>query len=423
MTTKLRTRKRRNNFVINYSPLEISGRKDKGLGNVFSVNVPSSKREWRGRQETVSEGHRKRKGDYVEGGPFNTVSTYVEIPTIEVELDTRQSSAFDGSNFNRRMEGPIHTPMPDAPQDGLGITFPLLDFGDLDTLGAEAVSIVHPGNPNADTGVALGEIARDGLPIPGIQAWKRRTEIAKAAGSEYLNAVFGWLPLVDSIKDTVQSIQDGNMILQNYHDASGGSVHREFQFPTIETESESTLGSSVSAVYSTTSGAFDLSGAERGPLTRTTKTIIRRWFSGSFTYHADKGSTPAARMLGYGSDAEKLFGTSLTPEVMWELTPWSWAIDWFSNAGSVINNLSNELFSGSVMRYGYIMEEKTVINTYYLPSGAGLAGYTGPVPPAQVIYVTKKRREANPFGFGLTWDELSPGQLLIAAALGITRLR
>jgi hypothetical protein len=36
--------------------------------------------------------------------------------------------------------------------------------------------------------------------------------------------------------------------------------------------------------------------------------------------------------------------------------------------------------------------------------------------------VTKRRTEANPFGFGVSWKGLSPFQLSIAAALGISRL-
>jgi hypothetical protein len=74
------------------------------------------------------------------------------------------------------------------------------------------------------------------------------------------------------------------------------------------------------------------------------------------------------------------------------------------------------------MRYGFIMEETSIVDTYTM-SGTGIRGVTGTVPPAQVTYTVKRRREANPFGFGLSWDGLSPTQLAITAALGITHLR
>jgi hypothetical protein len=74
------------------------------------------------------------------------------------------------------------------------------------------------------------------------------------------------------------------------------------------------------------------------------------------------------------------------------------------------------------MQYGYIMEETSIVDTYSMPA-TGLLGVTGTVPPVTYEYVVKRRREANPFGFGIGWEGLSPTQLAITAALGITRLR
>jgi len=73
------------------------------------------------------------------------------------------------------------------------------------------------------------------------------------------------------------------------------------------------------------------------------------------------------------------------------------------------------------MKYGYIMEEKTITDTYSMPD-TGLIVH-GPPPPTTVVTTVKRRKEANPFGFGVSWDGLSPSQLAISAALGITRLR
>jgi hypothetical protein len=45
--------------------------------------------------------------------------------------------------------------------------------------------------------------------------------------------------------------------------------------------------------------------------------------------------------------------------------------------------------------------------------GGGAIGYES---------VEKSRSPANPFGFGIGWEDLSPTQLAITAAIGITRL-
>lgn len=371
-----------------------------------------------GGQTTSSEGHaRSKNGKYMSGGPFFTTKLQHAIPTRDVTIDPPWTN-----NLHNKYEGPIFVPtgqIPDSTNGKISIPSPGGDSY-LDPIGAEAIARTNPMNPNADLGVALGELVRDRIPVPIIRSWKDRTRAAQFAGSEYLNAVFGWLPLIDEIKDVSQSVLDGNTILENYRSASGTLVHREFAFPDSESVSETKLSGTHRAQYVTGSsvGEWNGTGVE---ITRTEVSRTRRWFSGSYTYHASQAPS-VAKMIGYGSEAEKLFGLSLTPDLVWELTPWSWAIDWFSNAGDVISNATYLGAAGLVLKYGYIMEETSRTITYSMPS-TGLTGVTGSVPPCIVTQVTKRRREANPFGFGLSWDGLSPTQLAITAALGITRLR
>lgn len=378
------------------------------------VNPPSN-RIWKGRQVTVSEGHRKgRDGRYHEGGRFFTSRAHAEINCRGISMDNGKK----GSE-RRKYSGPIHVSVPDTDVTP-GLLAPDQDSSYLDPVGAEAISVVDPTNPNAQTGVALGEIVKDRfLPIPAIQAWRRRTETAKAAGSEYLNAQFGWLPLVSDMKNTAQSVKDGNTIIENYDAASGTLVHREFAFPDSVSISETVLDSASRCRYAANANIPSFNDTPV-PLTVQTVTTVRRWFSGSFTYYAG-GKDNIAKCLGIGSEADKLFGLSLTPDLVWELTPWSWAIDWFSNAGNVISNATSFGLAGLVMKYGYIMEETTMRKTYSMPD-TGLI-VKGRPPDCYITSTVKRRHEANPFGFGLSWEDLSPTQLAITAALGITRLR
>jgi hypothetical protein len=127
-------------------------------------------------------------------------------------------------------------------------------------------------------------------------------------------------------------------------------------------------------------------------------------------------------MTRYAREADKLFGTDITPEVLWELTPWSWAIDWFTNAGDVLSNVSDYVKYGLILKYGYIMETTMVKDTYtYVSYGDGTSTYPVDVPPLIMTSTVKKRRKANPFGFGVAWDGLSPFQLAIAGALGLSK--
>lgn len=298
---------------------------------------------------------------------------------------------------------------------------------DLTEDGATAIHLSAPTNPNANLGTTLAESVREGVPsLPGIQGWKRRTEVARAAASEFLNAEFGWLPLVHEVKQTAKTVRDSRTILSQFSRDSGRSVRREFSFPAESSVSTRILGEFQPA--SQPFGAdgwpsfFRSTGNGYGPLvlTQTIKVTSKRWFSGCFTYALPSQSDSWGGIHRNAAEADKLFGISITPDVLWELTPWSWAVDWFSNAGDVIANVNNFALQGLVMRYGYMMHENVIeiVNTFQ-PSNQwhGLS-----FPSSRKIISSKRRVEANPFGFGIGWQDLSPTQLAIAAAVGITHL-
>jgi len=121
----------------------------------------------------------------------------------------------------------------------------------------------------------------------------------------------------------------------------------------------------------------------------------------------------------YALEAKKLLGLSLTPETLWNIAPWSWAVDWFSNTGDVISNLSDWASDGLVMHYGYMME-KTIVKDTYNITPSGIQAFPS-VPNLTLVTETKQRIRANPFGFGLSFDGLSTIQKAILAALGISR--
>jgi hypothetical protein len=301
-----------------------------------------------------------------------------------------------------------------------GFSAPSQDTSQLDVHGANAVSATLPTNPNADLGVALGEILIDRrVPIAGIPTWQNRTDIARAAGSEYLNAQFGWMPLMRDMKNVAQSVRDSRTILENYRANQGQEVHREFEFDPIETSKGYEVTPATRCYYSSSSNVTRFNSTPV-PLFCEEHSVTRRWFSGTYLLAVDN-STAVQRCIGAGNGADKLFGAAPTPEVIWNLTPWTWALDWVSNAGNVISNVSAFTAAGLVMKYGYIMEETSTVKEYYMPD-SGLIVHFEP-PRAKVVYNHKLRFEANPYGFGVSWEGLSPTQLAIIAALGITRLR
>jgi hypothetical protein len=107
---------------------------------------------------------------------------------------------------------------------------------------------------------------------------------------------------------------------------------------------------------------------------------------------------------------------------LWQLTPWSWLVDWFVNARDVTRNLSAFYLDGLVMPHGYVMSDTRTVKefTLNLQFRDGLSWY--PVTLFdRVEYRCRQRVQATPFGFGLSWTGFNPFRLSILAALGISR--
>lgn len=391
-----------------------------GSGEQF--RPPSTVNVANGRQITVSEGHQfdQKLGRYDSGGPFYTSRFSYKINPVDIDGVVGAS--------NRIYSGPCYCPPPtEAECNSLGFFSNFNQLGSenkdlLNTSGATAISRCSPVNPASNLGTGLTENLHEGLPhVPGIRLWKDKTLRAKNAADEYLNQVFGWLPLVGEINDVVKVARNTRDILKAYHDNEGSDVHRTYNFPSEHTSSSGSAhdGNAVFPNWETSM----LSAAHGATRTVSRVSETKRWFSGCFTYGLPPSTDNWRRAIGYGSDADALYGIALSPDIVWELTPWSWAVDWFTNTGDIVNNFTNFELAGQVMRYGYIMEETIDRVTATLSNTAfnNEMWRVGPL-TSSVECVTKRRAPANPFGFGLTWEGMSPSQLLIAAALGITRL-
>lgn len=288
------------------------------------------------------------------------------------------------------------------------------DQSDLNAKGTTAIANIIPTNPLSGVVVTLGELKSEGIPsLIGVNSWKQRTFNARSAGSEYLNYQFGWLPLVSEIQTFAQTTLQHDDIVEKYVAESGKLLHRRYTYPISITESET----EEDGVYpSPTQQGSHWSASGK----RTKKTTVRSetWFEGAFTYHLP----PPGTRERDAAIARKLYGVELTPDVVWSLTPWSWAVDWISNAGDVMSNISRFSQDGLVMPYAYIME-KVTHSVEYILSGARTKYEDRSVECRQKFTTTvKQRHKATPWGFGLDPAlDFSDRQWSILVALGLSR--
>jgi len=288
-------------------------------------------------------------------------------------------------------------------------------------VGTTAIARSIPTAPAANVSVMLGELLREGVPKAiGAATLKNRFSDYRDIGGEYLNYQFGWAPIVSDLKSVAKAISDSEKILRQLERDSGKNVRRRFAFPPTMDVSESKGAAPPYYVYPTVSSLL-MKGTDDK---RTTYSFVKKqWFSGCFTFHFGLSDKNRGGLADQAKKARVLLGLDLTPEVVWNLAPWSWMADWVTNAGDVFTNMSRFSRDDLAMRYGYVMSHSKSERTITLNRIRTLQGNTFVYsnPSTTHSYETKLRLPATPYGFGLNTAGFSVRQWAILGALGISR--
>lgn len=427
---------------------------------VSSVDIPADESfpqgDWTGRRRTASVG--LAHGEYRLSGSFPWTDAIRSTYTLDQYTVSRSSgrewwnasensSSDKGSGFASMLHGynraqinrvssnlfvgyvgppslrdlpgssgyPFKSPLPGSnPSHGVARQTPsgLLGFG------THAIAVTNPGSPLVDLPSIIGEIALGGgLPrMIGHNLRERVGSLRGRSADEYLNVQFGWFPLIADIKELVRTVLHAQEALDQYLRDAGRSVRRRYvETPTTQTWSFNRIGATA---FPTTSGLSSNS-------TVVEQYYKARWFSGRFRYFVPLGDDAASRIERYRKMAGYLLGlksSGMTPDQVWQIAPWSWLVDWFSDIGDIISNVTNLGIDSTVLEYGYAMQLEQTVRTE-----SGVIRKTGaqPVGPypfsSEFISSRKVRAQANPYGFEVDWSGLSLKQISILAALGITR--
>jgi hypothetical protein len=281
------------------------------------------------------------------------------------------------------------------------------DYLSLWGLGSTVIAKSIPDVPEFSLFRFIGEL-HAGLPkIPGMIAAKERK--LRNAGGEYLNFQFGLMPTISDVQKLVKVLGE-----PKFRAAVQRQLFEEHRVrKTIDkgkTYDHRPLGGtefySLSSNFSSgMSGTYSL------------EKEYKIWSSCSFAYY----QVNALDQLLNELDA-KTGGVGIVPTGIdvWNLIPWSWFVDWFTNINHVITNLSFLGKDGLYLQRGYIMAhysevEKTTQRREYMGTPISTTGVR--------TFERKYRVKASPFGFGLTWKDFDPFQLSILGALGVSRMR
>lgn len=309
-------------------------------------------------------------------------------------------------------------------------------FQDMLYYGTTGIKRSLPGMPPISVFQLLGEI-REGLPrIPGstLFDWKlvakniredpsrirhiftskgspaRKKAKLSSAGGEYLNIVFGVMPSVQSVLDVIDIAHNYPLLREQWQRAAGNQTRRHRVVKDEVTENS----------YVTSERPWPQVDTRQptGTLTTYVRESEQVWVDTSWS--PSPVVTALDRWLSGMPDWVSLLGVAPNAANLWELIPFSWLVDYFTNAGDVLNNLSYGGANGYYLSYAYTMAHK-VRYTRWTWQGSFLGV---PVTTTVVEHTeTKQRIRATPYGFGLDPDGLSPSQLATLAALGISRAR
>lgn len=301
--------------------------------------------------------------------------------------------------------------------------------------GSRLISSAIPTNPVANVAQSIAELLREGVTLPGasfIHALRSRTGFLRSVGSEYLNVEFGWAPMVRDMENVFKAILQSRLILENLAKNSGLDVRRRRVLDKVVVSNNYGVVSTNKSWRPPTAGSTSVTNAlfigyppgplkNSGPLERTDLVTEQYSFSGAFSYYFENGSDPIEKLKGYEQRINALLGVRvLTPEVLWELAPWSWLADYFANFGHLATNVTRFSNDGLIMKYGYLMRH-SVSKRIYTQNGVAFRS-GGPGPFAITLQLERKERvRGMPFGFGLNPNSFTTRQWAILAALGLTK--
>lgn len=336
---------------------------------------------------------------YKEPGPWKQTTDETISPSTQV---TKTSGSVRG-------DGTVLVSQWPAAVTRLSIPSGLSDSEER-SLGTRLMNQARPTNPTSDMMVALLELRRDGIPdLPGVQTWRSRTLSAKNAGSEYLNIEFGWRPLVSDVRKFLRATIESEKILKTFRNQSNHWIPASSSLP-IQSSTKYDEGFTSPLAPALANMSWT------GSTFQSVKKEV--WFKAQYKFWLPLGDDLASRMARYALYARKLYGIRMTPEVLWETAPWSWAVDWFVDVGSIMESASNFGPDSAVARNACLMWR-----TSWTADLIGVETYSGKGVSSKMTIHSQNRRLATPWGFMVNGlNALNARQFAIMGALGLTGL-
>lgn len=327
----------------------------------------------------------------------------------------------------------------------------------LKDIGQNILNDVSPVQPTRDLLVSVGEILQDGLPKPLVNAITNknlpgRFGVISTLAREYLTYIFGVKPLINDIKalaSTAHKVDQmvSQWIRNNHRDVRrrrrlavekvptyktwSGKGNSSYRYGYVPPSSAAEKSQGYRTYGSSTNFGFNAAGFMEKSSMLTTKVS----FSSSFEYDLSKMLPSKLGLKFLDLDESSLrdqlelhvFGlaqSDISGSLVWNLLPYSWLVDWFTNIGNILDTVRNFQSAGMQVNWAYVKVVQEYFQKYRffgeITSAAAIASNTSPIRytvASKQLYV--RRLRATPFGFQVGFDQLSASQLSILGALAM----
>lgn len=263
--------------------------------------------------------------------------------------------------------------------------------------------------------------------ITGSTSFESRVMRPKAAADQFLNEQFGWAPFLRDVAKFDDVLSHQWKYIKDITDKNNKAVRKRVTLLNEETVTPITGGGGIANSVSYAMPGYPLSipaGYFKSPPfwrcdeVKTTKITA----VGKFRYYRKEFDATEKDYSSSWNEAMRqatLYGLRISPSNLWKITPWGWAVDWFTSANIYIDNWSDYYVDNISAEYFFVMQHQRKARrlTCVFPFHSGL------VTLSWDRFVETKQRlpGSSPFDFDLAWNGLSDRQIAIAAALGISR--
>ena len=241
-------------------------------------------------------------------------------------------------------------------------------------------------------------------------------------GETYLAGQFGYKPLANDIAKTANAILEADEKISQFLRDSGQLVRRSISLPSETTSSSTQLSHNASNEVAASSHAY-----YRPSTQALSESVKRRRSVRAFAlweYFVGDPQGFLSRRSTYVDGARRLLGTNLTPAVVWEVSPWSWMVDWFIDIGGLLAYQQDVAdYSLAMRRGGYVVETTTTVTRKYRTTWSGSW-----VPDMSVEYAVEadihdyvRHPAPSPVGLDVGWNGLNSFQTSILLALGLQK--